>query len=66
MIRNGATGKDVDNIIAFTQHYGGIQYAVSKAEYYSTQARECLKPFPDSLAKAALLKFVDFVMERTK
>jgi octaprenyl-diphosphate synthase len=66
MIRNGAAGKDVDNIIAFTQHYGGIQYAVSRAEYYSTQARECLKPFPDSPAKAALLKFVDFVMERTK
>jgi octaprenyl-diphosphate synthase len=66
MIRNGAAGKDVENIIAFTQHYGGIQYAVSKAEYYSTQARGCLTPFPDSPAKVALLKFVEFVMERTK
>jgi len=66
MIRNGAAGKDVEKIIAFTEHYGGIQHAVSKAEEYSAQARECLKPFPDSRAKAALLKFVDFVMERTK
>lgn len=66
MIKNGAAGKDVDHIIAFTQHYGGIGYAVSKAEFYSRQARECLKPFPDSPAKDSLLNFVDFVLERTR
>jgi octaprenyl-diphosphate synthase len=64
-IKNGAKGKEVEDVIAFARQYGGIEYAVSKAEYYSDQARECLKAFPDSPAKEALLLFVDFVMERT-
>ncbi|HTR81688.1 MAG TPA: polyprenyl synthetase family protein [Bacteroidota bacterium] len=66
IIRNGAKGKDVDEVIAFAQRHGGIDYAVSKAEHYSAQARECLKPFPESPAKDALMMFVDFVMERSK
>jgi octaprenyl-diphosphate synthase len=66
MIRNGAKGKDVDYVVAFAQQYGGIEYAVSKAEFYSEEARNCLKPFAESSAKEALLMFVDFVMERTK
>jgi octaprenyl-diphosphate synthase len=66
MIKNGTQGKDVDYVIAFARQYGGIEYAVSKAEYYSQQARECLHPFADSDAKEALLMFVDFVMEREK
>ena len=66
MIRNGAKGKEVEHVVAFAQEFGGIDYAVSKAEHYSQQARECLRPFPDSPTKEALLMFVDFVMERTK
>ncbi len=66
MIRNGAKSKDVEYVVAFAQQYGGIDYAVSKAEYYSEQARQCLKPLPESPAKDALMMFVDFVMERTK
>ena len=66
MIKKGAKGNDVDDVIAFAQKYGGIEYAVSRAAYYSDQARECLKPFADSAAKDALMMFVDFVMERTK
>jgi octaprenyl-diphosphate synthase len=66
MIRNGAKSKDVEYVIAFAHQYGGIEYAVSKAEYYSEQARQCLQPLPDSPAKEALMMFVDFVMERTK
>jgi octaprenyl-diphosphate synthase len=66
MIRNGAKSKDVEYVIAFAHQYGGIDYAVSKAEYYSERARECLQPLPDSPAKEALMMFVDFVMERTK
>ena len=65
-IRNGAKGKDVDEVVAFAQRYGGIDYAVAKAEEYSEKARACLKPFDESPAKNALLMFVDFVMERTK
>ena len=66
IIRKGAKGKDVEEVVAFAQRYGGIDYAVSKAEFYSEEARKCLKPLADSQAKEALLMFVDFVMERTK
>ena len=66
IIRKGAKGKDVEEVVAFAQQYGGIDYAVSKAEFYSEEARKCLKPLADSQAKVALLMFVDFVMERTK
>jgi len=66
MIRNGAKSKDVEYVVAFARQYGGIEYAVAKAEQYSEQARQCLKPLPESPAKEALMMFVDFVMERTK
>ena len=66
MIRKGTKGKDVEEVVAFARQYGGIDYAVTKAEFYSEEARKCLKPLADSQAKVALLMFVDFVMERTK
>ncbi len=66
MIRNGAKSNEVEHVIAFAHQYGGIEYAVAKAEYYSEKARECIRPLPDSPAKESLMMFVDFVMERTK
>ncbi|HTX19434.1 MAG TPA: polyprenyl synthetase family protein [Bacteroidota bacterium] len=65
-IRAGAKGRDVENVVAFVRQYGGIDYAVSKAEFYSDQARQCLSSLPESTAREALFMFVDFVMERTK
>lgn len=63
-IRNGAKPKDVKWIVDFVRSHGGIDYAVSKAESFATSAREDLAPLGESNAKSALLRFVDFVMER--
>ena len=58
--RDGAT-----RILEFVEKYGGIDYAISKAEHYSNLAREQLRAFPDSPSKDSLFDFVDFVMERS-
>jgi len=64
LIKNGAKQRDVEWVIEFVVQAGGIDYAKEKAEYYSQLARENLATLPESDAKAALLEFVDFVMER--
>ncbi len=64
LIKNGAKQRDVEWVIEFVVSAGGIDYAKEKAEYYSQLARENLTTLPESDAKAALLEFVDFVMER--
>lgn len=52
-------------VLEFVRNYGGIDYAIGKAEEYSNLAREQLRPFPESPSKESLLKFVDFVLERS-
>jgi len=60
------SGRDgLARILEFVNTYGGIDYAVKKAEYYSNLAREQLRHFPDSPCKDSLLRFVDFVTERS-
>lgn len=65
LIKNGKDKNGDVRIREFVKHYGGIDYAISKAEHYSKLAREELRPFPDSPSKESLLKFIDFVMERS-
>jgi geranylgeranyl pyrophosphate synthase len=65
-IKRGAEGKDLDFIISFVRAYGGTEYAVQKAEAFSTRAIDCLKPLPESPAKQSLVTFVRYVMERAK
>jgi octaprenyl-diphosphate synthase len=59
--RRGGSAK----ILEFVKAYGGIDYAIGKAEDYSKLAREQLRHYPDSPAKDSLLRFVDFVTERS-
>ncbi len=66
MIRQGASGKDVEYIVDFVQQNGGIAYAEQRAQNFGAAAKECLKPFPESDAKTSLELFIDFVMEREK
>lgn len=65
-IKRGAEGKDLDFIISFVRAYGGTEYAVQKAEAFSTRAIDCLNPLQDSPAKESLITFVSYVMERAK
>lgn len=64
LIKNGAKQKDIEWVVDFVEHAGGIEYAKSRAEYYAELARTNLASLPESPAKEALLQFVDFVMER--
>lgn len=64
MVKNGAKQKEIEWVIQFVEANGGIDYAISRAEYYSELARTNLAPLPESPAKESLLQFVDFVMER--
>ena len=64
IIRNGAKQKDVEWIMNFVRDLGGIEYAIAKAQSYATLAKENLTLLPDSEARSALLRFVDFVTLR--
>jgi len=64
-IRKGANAKDVAWIVDFVERSGGIEYAGRKAQEFADQARAAIGPLPPSVAKDALMKFVDFVMQRS-
>jgi geranylgeranyl pyrophosphate synthase len=66
MIRNGGGKMKVKTIVDFVQSYRGIDYAEEQARRYATQAASRLDPFPDSPARAALLGFASFVIDREK
>lgn len=66
IIKNGSNRKGLEEIVEFTSEYGGIDYAERKAEFYSNLARQSLAGFPDSPSKMALLRFTEFVIQRTK
>ena len=65
-IKNGSTKKDLEVVIEFAHHYGGIEYTIDQAGRYARLAREHLEPLPDSSGKQAMLNFVEFVVTRTK
>lgn len=66
IVKNGANRKELNTIVEFSLHYGGIDYAAGKAAHYSDLARQTLTSFPDSRSKTALLDVIDFVARRTK
>lgn len=66
IIRNGAAKRDLQNVVEFANEFGGIDYALKKAEHYSSRALEMLEPLPFSPAKESLRDFVDYVLERSK
>lgn len=65
-IKNGASKKELQTIVDFAAEYGGIEYALKRANEYSSVARDAVASLPDSPAKNSLLEFVAFVMEREK
>jgi octaprenyl-diphosphate synthase len=55
--------KLIVNLVSAT---GGLSYAKAKAEEYAERARKAISPLPESEAKAALMAFSHFVIEREK
>ncbi len=66
MIKNSASSSDVKKIIAFTDQYGGLEYARKRLREFSEKAVSNLSPFKDSPAKEGLKKFVQYNIERDK
>ena len=64
IIRNGAKKDRIREVMDFVRYHKGIDYALEQAHYYSLQAKDALKIFPDSQSKLALEAFVDFVIDR--
>jgi octaprenyl-diphosphate synthase len=52
----------IDNVNAS----GGIDYAIQKMKFYHDEALQILSGFPESDSKTALIKLVDFTIERKK
>ena len=66
LIKNGASGKDIQRIVEFAEGYGGIEYALNKAGEYSSRAVAALGALPPSESKNALGNFITYMMDRTK
>jgi octaprenyl-diphosphate synthase len=69
IIRNGGKkmgGKEIRRVIDFVREQGGLDYASSRAGQYSADAKEAIRPFPDSPSKSSLLSFADFVIDRDR
>ncbi len=66
LIRNGASGKEIQRIVEFAEGHGGIEYSLAKAAEYSSVAVGALEALPPSESKNALENFVGYMMERTK
>ena len=65
-IKSGTTRKDLDAVVAFAHEYGGIDYAMGKANEYSARAYKTIESLEESPAKTSLINFVSYVLERNK
>lgn len=66
LVRNGGKKVDLRRVLAFVTKYGGIEYADRRAREFGVKAKDCLAGLEHSAAKASLLQFVDFVVDREK
>lgn len=63
--RGEVTQDEVDTLVEFAKKCGGIEYAVATMNAYAERAKKLLDRFPSSDIKAALLAYVDFVIDRS-
>lgn len=56
--------KRVKEVIAFVKEKGGLEYTTSKMKNYQEKAMTLLNEYPTSEYKEALIKMVDYVIER--
>lgn len=65
LIKRGKLKKaEINSIIDFVNSKNGIQYAEQRAKEYISIAKGSLGVFPESPAKASLLRFTEFVITR--
>lgn len=56
--------KRVKELIEFVKKSGGLDYAIGVMKDFQQKAKDILNEFPDSEPKTALLKMLDYVIER--
>jgi len=54
------------SVIEFVEKKGGFEYAAKRMDEYKMKATDILMSFPESLARASLLEFVEYVTSRDK
>ena len=64
LLKNGKRGSRIDEVIEFTERYGGINRAKEKSEEFVKKAKRELEGIHDSDAKLSLLNLTGFVVER--
>jgi octaprenyl-diphosphate synthase len=62
--RQGDQEGDVNEILSLIHKYGGIDYALNRAQELIDEGRILMKPFGDSEAKRSMLAIADFILER--
>ncbi|MCH7753759.1 polyprenyl synthetase family protein [candidate division KSB1 bacterium] len=63
-IKNNPDKHDLNEIIAFVNEHGGVEYATKIANQYSEKAIKSLERYPDTPYKRSLTELVEFVTTR--
>lgn len=61
-----ASSEEIAQLIEFTKQNGGIDYALQKMDKLKKEALSLLASVPDNAVKAALVAYLDYVVERVK
>ena len=64
LLKNGKRGSRIDEVIEFTESYGGIRRAREKSMEFAGKARAEINELEDSAAKSSLLTLTEFVVDR--
>ncbi|KAA6312451.1 Octaprenyl-diphosphate synthase, partial [termite gut metagenome] len=59
-----ASLEEINELTQFTKHHNGIEYAYRKMDDCREKAINVLSNFPDTDVKAALIAYVNYVVER--
>jgi octaprenyl-diphosphate synthase len=65
LIKGDPKKADIRAIVSFVEQYNGISYAAERAQNLIDRAKATLTVFEESQAKAALLNFADFALQRS-
>jgi octaprenyl-diphosphate synthase len=65
-LKKGANKNDIAEIIKFSIEYSGLKKAKESARKFAEKAKQNLALFPDSENKNNAIKFVDYVIGRSK
>lgn len=55
-----------EDVVAFVEEYGGVDYAIAIMEEYVSKAKACLEAFPESEEKRMLGHLASYIAERNR